>query len=160
MSLMDFFLITFPVACKSTLLQMEHIWHLRWLFKTDFVPGISLATETCLNLTQHNFLDTFLFPLAFLLSARHSVMFGSTGPDLCRGTEKTAIYFNLPRDRRSHDQLMWLHPCTVSLQWCCRAALPAFGFEGWLLFSSHYTAPEMHPGGWVRGMEVGWVGVG
>lgn len=39
-----------------------------------------------------------------------------------------------------------------------RPLLPASACEGWLLFSSHYTHPEMDPRERVRGAVVGPVG--
>lgn len=83
------------------------------------------------------------------------------GPDLVgtqgKKSKQPAIYFNLLRDCCSRDELMWLHQCSVSLQWWRFTGFCAF--EGWLLFSSHYTASEMYPGGWVRGIEVCFFGV-
>ena len=90
-----------------------------------FPFGTTIWTSRPINCPDFKKCKHF-FLLAFLLSARRSRMVGSVGPELAGA--RRAIYFNLLRDRRSYDQLTWLHPCTVSLRWRCRAALPAFGF--------------------------------
>lgn len=135
---------------------------LKWLFKTGFLPVNPLkpiflwSAQSLLRFVVFILAETFFYIV--FSTARHSVMVGCIGPDLAGAQKKQpVIYFNLPRESSSHDQLMWLHPCTVSLQSCRCAVLLAVGFEGWLLFSSHYTASEMYPGGWVRGMEWGWL---